>query len=323
MKPKILVDFKEELFDEDALKMLTFIADVRFQPIPEERFLEEHRDAVAIIADGLKVDKMRLDMAPKLKIVAVFGVGYDHVDVEECTRRGIYVTNTPGALSDAVADLVIGFMLCLARHILKVDEYVRKEWAKGERTLPLGVSLSGKKIGIIGMGRIGFEVAKRAKSFEMDILYTDIIRREDAELQFGAKRMELEELLREADFVTIHVPLTNKTRGLIGRKELSLMKKTAFLINTSRGAVIDQKALTEFLKEKRIAGAGLDVFEPEPIPLDDPLLQLDNVVLSAHRAWATFEARKRMAITDAEEILRVLRGERPLNIVPEQIGRVP
>ena len=309
-------------FHIEAVKMLRAAADPHFQHPTMEEFVEQHRDAVAMIIGVSKVNEELLQVAPKLKIIARFGVGYDNVDVEACTRRDIYVTITPDPLSGAVADLTLSLMLCLSRRILEADRYTRKEWAKSERALPFGADLSGKNLGIVGLGRIGFQVAKRAKGFGMNLLYADLVRKEDAERQLGAKRLPVEELLREADFVTIHVPLTEKNRGLIGRGELSLMKKTAFLINTSRGAVVDQEALTEFLKEKRIAGAGLDVFRLEPIPLHDPLLELDNVVLTPHAGSATVETRRRMAIATAEEVLRVLKGDRPVNVVPEQIGKI-
>ena len=318
----MLVDIKRSRFHHDAVRMLSAAADPHFQPLTMEGFVAQHRDAVAIILGMFKVNEELLQVAPRLKIIARFGVGYDNVDVEACTRKGIYVTITPDVVSGAVADLTLGLMLSLSRRIPEADRYTRKEWAKRERALPYGADLSGKNLGIVGLGRIGFQVAKRANGFGMNLLYTDILRRGDAERRFGAKRLPLEELLREADFVTIHVPLTEKTRGLIGRGELSLMKKTAFLINTSRGAVVDQGALTDFLREKRIAGAGLDVFRLEPVSLDDPILQLDNMVLMPHAGSATVETRRRMSIATAEEVLRVLRGDRPVNLVPEQIGKI-
>ncbi|KPV63093.1 MAG: Glyoxylate reductase [Candidatus Bathyarchaeota archaeon BA1] len=323
-KEKVLVDVDRPLFYEGAMKMLSPVADLHFQTLTIKS-MAEHGDAVAIIAGaGVMIDDEFLHSAPRLKIVARYGVGYDNVDVEACTGRGVYVTITYDALSGTVADLAICLMLCLSRGILKADRFAREEWAKHGwgGILPLGSDLEDKTLGIVGMGRVGFEVTRRAYGFKMNILYCDIVRREAAERQFGARRVQLEELLRESDYVTIHVPLRDETKGLIGRRELSLMKETAYLINTSRGAVVDQKVLTEFLKNKRIAGAGLDVFHPEPPQPHDLILQLDNVVLTPHVGSATHEARRRMSISTAKEVLRVLRGERPVNLVPEQVGKI-
>jgi len=322
LKAKVITDFSEKgLFPEET-DMLREVAEVHFGPFTHEDFLKEVKDADAIFLALKKIDEEILDAAPKLKIVARYGVGYDNVDVEACTKRGVYVTITPGVLSDAVADLALAFMLCLSRNIIEADKYTREKWARNEDKLRLGFDLKGKVCGIVGLGRIGFQVAKRVHGFGMRILYYDIVRNEEAERLFGAKLVSLDELLRESDYVTIHVFLNEKTRGMIGRRELSLMKKSAYIINTARGAVIDQTALVEFLKEKKIAGAGLDVFEKEPISLDDPLLKLDNVVLAPHMGSATVETRRAMARTAIKNIMAVLKGEVPPNPVPEQRGKV-
>ena len=318
MKFKVYSEAPKNFIHKDAVDMLSEVADIVFEPLSDEEFREAIAESSAAIIVMKKIDDNFLDLAPKLKIVARYGVGYDNVDVEACTKRGVYVTITPNVLSDAVADLVYALIFSLTRRICEADKFVRTEWAKKKTRLPLGIDLKEKNMGIIGVGRIGYQVAKRAHAFGMNILYYDIIRRKDIEEEFNAKFMGLDNLLRNSDFVSIHVPLNEKTRGMIGERELSLMKKNAYIINTSRGPVIDQRALTKFLKEKRIAGAGLDVFEVEPIPLDDPLLQLDNVVLSPHIGSATVETRRAMAMKAVKNVLYALKGEVPPDLVPEQ-----
>jgi D-3-phosphoglycerate dehydrogenase len=319
MKVKVYVELKKEHFHKDAIDVLSDIADLIFEPLSNEEFKKIIAEASAAIIGLKRIDEEFLAKAPKLKIVARYGVGYDNIDVNACTKRGIYVTYTPDVLSDAVADLTFALILSLTRKICKADKYVRTEWAKGESDFPLGVDLKGKNIGIIGMGRIGYQVAKRAYAFGMNILYYSRTRKKDIEKELNAKFTSLDELLKNSDIVSIHVPLNEKTKGMIGERELSLMKKSAYLINTSRGAIIDQYALIKFLKEKRIEGAGLDVFEKEPIPLNDPLLQLDNVVLTPHIGSATIETRRAMAMSVAESVLSVLKGKVPKNLVPEQV----
>lgn len=318
MKAKVYVELPEKFFHKDAVDLLSEVADLVFEPLSDEEFRNVIAESSAAIIALKKINEGFLNLAPKLKIVARYGVGYDNVDVEACTKRGVYVTITPNVLSDAVADLVFALLFSLTRRICEADKYVRTEWAKRETRFPLGVGLKAKNMGIIGVGRIGYQVAKRAYAFGMNILYYDIVRRKDIEERFNAKFMDLDDLLRNSDFISIHVPLNEKTRGMIGERELSLMKKSAYIINTSRGPIIDQHALTKFLKEKRIAGAGLDVLDVEPIPLDDPLLQLDNVVLSPHIGSATVEARNAMAMKAAKNVLYALKGEVPPDLVPEQ-----
>ncbi len=279
------------------------------------------RDADALIPLHERIDENLLSETHRLKIVARLGVGYDRIDVEACTKRRIYVTHTPNVLSNAVAELTFALMLCLSRRMIEADRYVRTEWAKaGRPTLPLREDLAGKTLGIIGLGRIGTEVARRAKAFKMRIVYYDKVRRKNVEEELGAEYLSIDELLSTSDFVSIHVPLTPETTLLIGEKELRRMKKTAYLINTSRGLVIDEKALCRALEEHWIAGAGLDVFSREPLPLDSPLVKMKNVVLTPHMGTHTVETRRLMASMVAEEIRRVLTGKAPLNLVPEQRG---
>ena len=325
LKPKVMVSpgvgadnpglIEEKLGDLAEIVFCTFRK-------PED-ISEEVRDVEAIILLLEPINDTVLNNFPNLKVIARYGVGYDNVDVEACTRRGIYVTHTPGILSHAVAELTVGLMLCLSRGLINADKYVRTEWAKPNRVrLRMGIDLYGKTLGIIGLGRIGYEVAVRAKSFGMKIVYYDVERKVDAERNLGVKYVDLETLMMESDFVSVHVPLTSQTRGLIGERELRLMKPTAYLINTSRGPVIDENALCKALREGWIAGAGLDVFVEEPLPLESPLINMENVVLTPHIGTYTVETRRAMALMCIENVRAVLMGEVPPNLVPEQKGMI-
>jgi len=319
LKPKVLLPqaWKDQVIFGRAVELLSEVAEIEY--IREDEFFEQLRDAEGMVGRGVGEEILR--RAPKLKVVARFGVGYDDCDVEALTRHKVYLVHTPGVLSDAVADMVLALMLACNRKIVQADRYVREGWARDAPGKPgYGVDLKGKTIGIIGLGRIGYEVAKRcARGFDMRVIYYDIRRNERAEREFGAELKSLEEVMRESDFISINLPLTPQTRGLISEKYLRMMKKTAYLINTARGPIVDQKALAKVLAEKAIAGAGLDVFEEEPIPQDDPLLRLDNVVLTPHIASLTVEARQAMALCNAKGITAVLKGEiPPPYVIPEQ-----
>lgn len=320
-KPKVLIS--RELYDRyDKIgQILGSIADVVFTD--RQKYEEQLADAVGMI--GGRITEDVLQMAPNLKIVARYGVGYDDCDVEAMTRHQVYLSHTPGVLSDAVADMAIALLLAVDRQLVNCDAYVRSGWAARAPGRPsFGVDLRGKTIGIIGLGRIGLEMAKRCvKGFDMKLIYYDLYPSKRAEEELGAERKSLEEVMKESDFISIHLALTAQTRGLIGEKQLKMMKKTAYIINTSRGPVINQADLTKVLSEGAIAGAGIDVFEKEPIPLDAPLLKLKNVVLAPHQASVTNEAREGMAVCDAENIAAVLKGELPPpNVVPEQRGMI-
>jgi glyoxylate reductase len=315
---KVLVGAGKVNFPEDLADGLRDLAEVVYESPREESYYEELKDADAIIAGMEKVNNDFLNKAPKLGIVARFGVGYDSVDVEACTKRGIHVTHTPGVLSGAVADLTWGLILSQMRGILESDGHVRDGWAARTRRLPLGHDTEGKTLGIVGLGRIGVEVAKRAQGFDVDVVYYDVYRREDLEASMGVKYIELDELLKASDIVTIHVLLIPSTRHLIGARELELMKADAIIVNTSRGPVIDQAALVEALKEGKIGGAALDVFEEEPLPAGDELAKLGNTVLTSHIGSATVETRRKMAEVDAVNVRAFLEGKTPPNLVPEQ-----
>jgi len=318
---RVLVSVGEHNFPRDVAESLSDLAEVVYHQPGEVGYLEALEDADALVAGMERIDGELLGRAPRLRIVARFGVGYDNVDVEACTRRGVYVTYTPDILSGAVADLTWGLIIALARHLIEADRFVRERWALRRERFPFGFDLEGKTLGIIGLGRIGSEVARRAQGFGVKVIYHDVVRKPELEEAYGAEYVSLQELLQRADIVTLHVPLLPSTERLIGEEELQMMKSTAILINTSRGKVIDQKALVKALKEGWIAGAALDVYEEEPIPLDDPLLRLENVILTPHIGSATRETRRRMAEVCAQNVRAVLEGRRPPNLVPEQIGK--
>ena len=272
------------------------------------------KDAVLCLLTDT-IDDEVLKAADRCKIFANYAVGYNNIDVESATRRKIIITNTPGVLTDATGDLAWALLFAVARRVVEADAFTRQGKFKGwAPQLFLGQDITGKTLGVIGAGRIGSNFAKKSKGFSMRILYYDVKRDLEFEQEAKAVFVDLDTLLKEADFVSIHVPLVPETRHLIGARELSLMKKNAILINTSRGPVVDEKALVNALKEGKIWGAGLDVYENEP-DIEPELLNLANVVLLPHIASATYETRTKMALMAAENILAVFRGETPPNIV--------
>ncbi|MCM8815819.1 MAG: NAD(P)-binding domain-containing protein, partial [Candidatus Omnitrophica bacterium] len=267
---------------------------------------------------GRRVEMIKLQ-APDLEVISNLAVGYNNIDVEAATRRKIVITNTPGVLTDATADLAWALLFSVARRVVEADRFTRDGKFRG--WLPdlfLGMEITGKTLGVVGAGRIGSNFARKAKCFSMRILYYDKKRNYQLEQDTRALFVDLETLLKESDFISLHVPLLPETRHLIGERELALMKKTAILINTSRGPVVDEKALANALKEKKIWGAGLDVYENEPV-IEPELISLDNVVLLPHIASATFETRTKMGIMAAENILAFFRGEIPPNIVNPEV----
>jgi glyoxylate reductase len=272
-----------------------------------------------------KVDDEFLDAAgPGLRVVSNFAVGFDNIDVDACTRRGIPVGNTPGVLTDTTADLAFALMMAAARRLPEGDRYVRAgKWRTWGPMLLMGVDVHGATLGIVGFGRIGQALARRAQGFEMTIIYHDVARLPDeVSGPLGATYVELEELLARSDFVSLHVNLTRETRHLIGAGTLGRMKRTAILVNTSRGPVVDQRALFEALRDGTIAAAGLDVTDPEPIAADDPLLTLENCLVVPHIASASRATRGKMAEMAAANLLAGIRGERlPTPVNPEVYDR--
>lgn len=289
-----------------------------YAPPPKNMIIQKAAevDALASLLSD-KIDSEVFHAATNLKIVAQFAVGYDNIDVKEATKRGIYVTNTPGVLTETTADFAWALLMAVGRRVVEADKYVRSgKWKVGwHPSMLLGGDVYGATIGIVGLGRIGAAMAKRAKGFGMRILYYDVIRRPNLERELGLEYVELDDLLRKSDFVTIHVPLLKETYHLISEGKLKLMKKTACLVNNSRGQVIDEKALYEALKNKQIAGAGLDVFEQEPTPAGNPLLVLDNVVVAPHISSGSYETRSRMAEMVAENLVSFFEGKIPPNLV--------
>ncbi|MCX7750414.1 MAG: D-glycerate dehydrogenase [Candidatus Bipolaricaulota bacterium] len=275
-------------------------------------------DAEALIVPlSLKVGVELLARAPRLRVVANLGVGVDNIDLRAAAERGVAVANTPDVLTEATADLGWALLLAVARRIVAADRDLRRAGFPGWTFLPphLGVDVAGKTLGIVGFGRIGQAVARRGKGFGMQILHTSRTPKPDAERALGARRVPLDALLSASDFVVLCVPLTPETRHMIGERELGLMKRSAILVNIARGPVVDEGALVQALREGRIRGAGLDVFEEEP-KVHPGLLELPNVVLTPHIGSATEETRRRMADLAADAVLAVLAGRTPPNLVP-------
>jgi glyoxylate reductase len=311
---------------EEGLNMLRERYDVEVSDydgvIPREMLLEKVKGVDALLSLLTdKIDAEVMDAAgPNLKIIANYAVGYNNIDVEEATKRGIMVTNTPGVLTETTADFAWTLLMAIARRIVEADKFVREGKFRGwEPMLLLGTDVFGATLGIVGFGRIGQAMARRALGFNMRVLYYDNSKvDEQLEKELKATFVDLPTLLKESDFVTLHVPLTKQTHHLIGEKELKMMKKDAYLINTARGPVVDEKALVKALKEGWIKGAALDVFENEP-EIEPKLLKLDNVVLAPHIASASYATRSKMSVMVAENIIKALNGEVPPNLVNPEV----
>jgi glyoxylate reductase len=257
------------------------------------------------------VDGAMLDRLPGVKVISNYGVGVDHIQLAEAARRNIPVGNTPGILDGATADMGFALLLAAGRRLAEGDRYARSpEFVRYDPGYILGREIHGATLGIIGLGRIGRQVARRAAGFEMKVLYCNRRRDAEAERTLGVKFAAMGELLAESDYVMLCCPLTDATRGIIGREALRAMKRTAILINLARGPVVDTAALTEALTERWIYGAALDVTDPEPLPRDHPLLKLDNVTIAPHLGSATEETRGKMAEISVENLLLGLAGER-------------
>jgi glyoxylate reductase len=318
VKPAVLVTQK---IPARALALVQEVCDVQCNPQDQRLTPEALRQAVVgkagmicLVTD--QVDAQLLAAGTALKVVANVAAGYDNIDVRAATQRGIVVTNTPGAVTEATADLTWGLLLSIARRIPEGDRYIRAgKWNEWKFMFMLGGDVYDHTLGIIGMGRIGQAVARRAQGFGMRVLYHNR-QRLDATLEqtLGATWVELPTLLQQADFVSVHVPLTAETTHRISEPELRMMQPTAYLINTARGAVVDEAVLVRALAEGWIAGAALDVFEREP-ELHQALLALENVVLVPHIGSASVPTRTRMAVMAAENLLAALHGERPPHVV--------
>ena len=321
-QPKIYVTRR---LPEEALAPLRTCGEVQVwesdHAIPRETLLQEIIDTVALLGMVTeRIDDDLLDHAPQLKIVANMAVGYDNVDVPALTRRGVVLTNTPGVLTETTADLTFALMLGIARRIGEGERRVRAgQWPVWSPFVFLGTDVHHATLGIIGLGRIGIEVAKRARGFDMRVLYHNRSQNKDAEEQLGCTRVDMDTLLSESDFVVVLVPLGPQTHRLISAPQLKKMKPTAFLVNAARGPIVDAPALYEALRDNVIAGAALDVTDPEPLPADDPLLTLDNCLVVPHVGSASIATRTRMATLAAENIAAFLSGRRPPTPVNPQV----
>ncbi|WP_376792628.1 2-hydroxyacid dehydrogenase [Thermoflexus sp.] len=325
-KPKVYITRR---IPERAFEILREHAELKVWdsdlPVPREVLLQEVADVEGLLCLLTeKVNAELLDAAPRLKVVSNMAVGFDNIDVAECTRRGIPVGNTPGVLTEATADLTWTLLLAAARRIREGIDYVRGgHWVTWGPLLLLGQDVYGATLGIIGMGRIGTAVARRAKGFHMRILYHDVRRNEAAEAELGAVFVDLDTLLRESDFITIHTDLNPSTYRMINREAFAKMKPTAVLVNAARGPIVDTEALYEALREGRIFAAALDVTDPEPLPADHPLLQLPNCIVVPHIGSATVTTRNRMAELAALNVLAGLRGERLPHCVNPEVYEQP
>jgi glyoxylate reductase len=310
---RIIPDAAEKLLKARGLEVVTYM---KKEPIPQNELIRLGHDADGIISLLTeKFNKTVIDKLEKCKVIANYAVGYNNIDVEYAARKNIVVTNTPDVLTDATADLAMALVLACSRKIIEGDRYMRGKKFKGwEPKLLLGTELKGKFFGILGAGRIGSATARRAKAFGTNILYFDTTENSDLEKETDAKKVSLNLLLRKSDFISIHLPFTDKTRHLLDKEHLHLLKSSAVFVNTARGEIVDEKELIKMLQQKKIFAAGFDVYEGEPV-VNPALLKLDNVVLMPHIGSATIEARNRMAMLAAGNVIAVLKGRKPLTKV--------
>jgi glyoxylate reductase len=326
VRPRVYVSRR---IQESALRLLRRHCDVELHdsdyPPPKSVLVKslEDKDAALILLSDT-IDREVLEKAEKLRVISTMSAGYDHIDLKEATARGVYVTNVPSVLTDAVAEFALALLFSVARRIVEADRFLRKgSWRIAWSPMfMLGPDINGRTLGIVGLGAIGKAVASRARCLGMRVIYFSRTRKPDVEAKLDVSYRPLKDLLRESDFIVLSTSLTPETVRMIGEQELRSMKPTSYLINVSRGAVIDEKALVRALKEGWIAGAALDVFEKEPIDPDNPLINMDNVVLTPHIASATFEARRRLAEKAAENIISILRGEAPPSLLNPEVLRV-
>lgn len=320
MKPKIFIARPIPAEIEAYLDQHCQVSKWDFEvPLSRTQLLENLHDIEGLLISGGKIDQELFDHAPVLRVVSNTSVGYNNFDLDAMKARGIIGTNTPGVLNDTVADLIIALMLAVSRRVTELDRYVKEgHWKRGDDQVLFGLDMHHKKLGIIGMGGIGEAVANRGKfGFGMEVLYHNRSRKPDTEALLQAKYCSLDDLLRESDFIVLMTPLTPETTKMISEREFALMKSTAVFINASRGKTIDEAALISALQNHQIYGAGLDVFEQEPVSPDNPLLTMSNVVALPHIASATKKTRFDMAMLAAENLVSALKGNIPPNIVPE------
>lgn len=325
LRPKVYITRR---IPDSVLKKISESCDVEMwqeeeMPVPREVLESKIADI-----DGLfcllteTVDEALLDRAKKCKVISNMAVGYNNINVDAASRKGIMVTNTPGVLTETTADLTFALLMATARRIVEAADFLRQgEWKTWSPMLLTGQDVFGATIGIVGLGRIGEALARRAKGFDMRILYYNRSRKEEAEQALGMEHVELDRLLKESDFVCIMVPYTPDTINLIGERELSLMKDTAILINTARGGIVDEEALYQALKNQTIWAAGLDVFKEEPVKPDHPLLTLTNVVTLPHIGSASVRTRTLMAELAAANLVQGVTGQTPIHLVNKEISK--
>ncbi len=320
-KPKVFV---ARLIPDEGLAMLRDLVDMKVWqdelPPPRRVMLDEARQSdglISLLTD--KVDAELMDLNPRLKVISNYAVGYDNIDIPAATARGIPIGNTPGVLTDTTADLAFTLMMAVARRLQESIDFVRAgKWKTWGPMLLTGQDVHGATLGVVGFGRIGQGMAKRASGFGMRVLYYDVYRREDLEKSMGVTYADMDTLLHESDFVTLHTDLNESTRHMMNAAAFAKMKKTAIVVNTARGPIIDPQALYDALKTGKIGGAALDVTEPEPIPLDSPLLTLPNCLIVPHIASASVATRAKMAQMAAANLIAGLRGDKlPTCVNPE------
>lgn len=320
--PKIYVTRR---IPEEALSLLRGCGEVGLwendEVVPREVLLREVRKVDALLCMVTEqVDEDLLAHAPWLRVVAIMAVGYDNIDVPALTHRGILLTNTPGVLTETTADLTFALILAIARRVVEAERFVQeRKWRFWGPLFFVGHDVHHATLGIVGLGRIGTEVAKRARGFDMRVLYSNRTRKREVEEALGCIPVDLSALLGESDFVTVHVPLNPETHHLLSTPQFRLMKRTAYLINVARDSIVDQRALYVALREGLIAGAALDVTDPEPIPLDDPLLSLKNCLILPHIGSASLATRTRMAVLAAENLVAFLAGRRPTTPINPEV----
>lgn len=320
-RPKVLIANK---FPAEAAEYISRFCDCEAWEgkgmMPRELLLEKLSDIEGLLLSDFAIDEELLEAAPKLRAVSNVSVGYNNFDISAMKKHGVIGTNTPGVLNATMADMVFGLMLSAARRIAELDRYMREGlWNKaGDDEGLFGLDVHHATLGIIGMGRIGETVARRARcGFDMEVCYYNRSRKPEVEEQLGIRYSELEQLLRTSDFIVLLTPLKSDTYHMIDHKEFDMMKRTAIFINASRGQNVNEQALIEALKQGKIYGAGLDVFESEPVEEGNPLLELPNVVMTPHIGTATYKTWTSMAMLAAENLVKALQGEIPPNIVPE------
>lgn len=310
-----------EPIDPLGIELLKKETEVVYLPeLPGRKLTDEISDAQALVVRVVKIDKSVIEEGEKLLVIAKHGVGYDNIDVDTATHRKILVVNTPAGNTESVIEHNIGFMISLSKKINAVDRALRTGKFEN-REKYTGVEMDGKKLGIIGLGRIGYGIAEKCKlAFNMDVSVYDPFATQEKVTQAGFRKIDkLDAMLGEADYIVICVPFTKETANLIGARELGLMKPNAYLVNSSRGGIVDEAALYDYLSKGKIGGAAMDVFKEEPPTPKNPLLSLDNFIATPHTAGVTDESMKRIAETLAQDVLRVLRGERPLYPVNAQV----